>query len=53
MEGLVMVTAIKFETLEGRKLVGLADIVMFLFEQLPADKQAKFLKEVPPFKVGN
>ena len=44
-----MVTAIAFETATGEKMVSLADIVMFLFEQLPKNKQAKFLKEVEPF----
>jgi hypothetical protein len=45
----MMVTAITFETESGEKMVSLADIVMFLFKQLPKDKQAKFLKEAEPF----
>jgi hypothetical protein len=44
-----MVTAIAFETATGEKMVSLADIVMYLFEQLPKNKQAKFLKEAEPF----
>lgn len=44
-----MVTAIAFETATGEKLVSLADIVIFLFEQLPKGKQAKFLKEAESF----
>lgn len=44
-----MVTAISFETATGEKMVGLADIVLFLFEQLPKNKQEKFLKDVPKF----
>jgi hypothetical protein len=44
-----MVTAIAFETPEGEKMVSLADIVVFLFEQLPKAKREKFLKEAEPF----
>ena len=44
-----MVTAITFETESGEKMVGLADIVLFLFEQLPKDKREKFLRDVPEF----
>ena len=52
MEG-TMVTTVILETPMGMKTVGLADIVLFLFEQLPKDKREKFLREVPSFRFGD
>ena len=47
-----MVTALRFQTKEGEKLVSLGQLVLYLFERLPKKEQEKFLAEVEPFVMG-